>query len=179
MGRRWLQGRHREGGSAGCGPGRGFQLEGASDSPGKNVTRTAGAWSPPQAILERDPGSHLLTSSPGDGCRWRFPSPPHCPQLAGALHLRPPGLCICRVPHLRTPLFCLALSCAPSRTSLGRASRTLPATTITLGRTCTAFSSDANTGSGVRLTRPGTPAPLSTTVWASELTSVSLRISKL
>ena len=51
--------------------------------PRGRLTRAAAAWSPPQAVLDRSPGSCLLTSPPGFGHRWL--SIPH-PRLI--LHLQ-------------------------------------------------------------------------------------------
>ena len=47
--------------------------------PRGRLTRAAAAWSPPQAVLDRSPGSCLLTSPPGFGHRWLFHSPPPPP----------------------------------------------------------------------------------------------------
>lgn len=78
--------------------------------PRGRITRNAGAWSPPQAVLERSPGSCLLTSSPGFGRRRLFHSPPHLPSLSprpGPLDLTPPGLCVCGARPPQGP-FCSA-----------------------------------------------------------------------
>ena len=65
--------------------------------PRGRLTRAAAAWSPPQAVLDRSPGSCLLTSPPGFGHRWL--SIPH-PRL-----ILPPGLCVCGARLPQGPFF--------------------------------------------------------------------------